>query len=69
MTELFAQAMVDMWPSIPWHTPVKVSTTDGHWGWACRICIALHGLKGSDVRCLTQDPDDVVRHIAEEHAR
>jgi hypothetical protein len=53
--------------AIEWDRPVEVRTpTD--WGYACRYCIALKGLKAADVSSLPKDPNAVRRHIRERHA-
>lgn len=54
-------------PMIPWCEPIKVSLTDGRSGYACRICIALHGLKGADIPSLPAEPAPVEAHIREAH--
>lgn len=54
------------YPVIPWREPIRVALGNGmHFG--CRFCIALHGLKGSDVDKLPTDSDSVRRHIKECH--
>lgn len=54
-------------PMIPWREPIKVSLTDGRSGYGCRICIALHGLKGADIPSLPTEPEPVEAHIREAH--
>lgn len=55
------------WPDWPWREPLHVSRPDGAEGWACRICVALHGLRGRDVGKLPSSPAAVLEHIDREH--
>lgn len=44
------QKLVDLMPDIAWENPISVRSLDSdiaHLG--CRFCIALHGVKGSDI--------------------
>lgn len=36
-------------PAIPWDQPVKVVVPPDYDGWACRYCIALYGLRASEL--------------------
>ena len=36
-------------------TPLKVTRTDGAFGYACRYCIAMRGLKASEIDALPKD--------------
>lgn len=68
MTAKTAALYAERWPEIEWRKPIKVTrTTDGAWGYGCRICIGMFGMAGKDIHNLTQDPDVIVRHIAEMH--
>lgn len=56
------------WPWIEWREPLLVhqlNNVDAHW--ACRICIALRGLKGKEIPSLPRDPELVRAHIRKEH--
>ena len=38
------------YPEIPWDQPVRIKVLAGSPGWwVCRVCIALHGLKASEL--------------------
>ena len=54
-------------PGLPWREPIKVcgvsSTGQPITRFACRVCIAMHGLKGYDVELLSDDYDAVAQHI------
>ena len=53
---------------IPWHEPIAVQRTDDptiHY--ACRLCIAEHGLKGRDIPGLPTDKAVVREHLALVH--
>lgn len=64
-----AQTLELDFPLIPWREPIIVRTPDDPTErFACRICIALAGLKERDVPMLTTDPEEVRKHIAESHA-
>jgi hypothetical protein len=61
-------AYEERFPEIKWREPIRVaSSEDGDWGWACRVCVALFGMNGRDIRNLTQDYSAMVRHIREMH--
>jgi len=51
---------------IRWREPIKVSMPDKT-GWACRICIARHGLKGTDVHRLFDTLEEAHAHIDTAH--
>ena len=61
--EMFEQR----WPTIPWREPINVCgwTHDGVAisRFACRICLALNGLKGQDVERLPTRLEEIQRHI------
>jgi hypothetical protein len=50
------------WPSIPWHEPIAVNGR-----FACRICIARNGLKGTEIGKLPLTAEEIIDHIAVEH--
>lgn len=53
-------------PEIPWREPLPV-TTPGASGLACRFCIALYGLKGSNVGRLPQTAEEFAEHMEALH--
>jgi hypothetical protein len=55
-----------LFPSVPWRDPIKISDFDGNFGFACRFCIARHGI-GCDMPSLSMSARDVRRHIGEHH--
>lgn len=56
------------WAALPWRTPIPITCIgDGTRHYGCRFCIALHGLKGSQVPWLPTLEAVVVEHIAEAH--
>ena len=55
-----------LFPSIPWRDPIRVSDFDGNFGFACRFCIARHGI-GCDMPSLSMSAREVRRHIGEHH--
>jgi len=60
----------DIFPTIPWREPLHVARLDGGAaGYACRFCIAQHGIKGTDIASLPTDPQVVREHIEREHPR
>lgn len=50
-------------PQIPWRKPIQINERF----YACRVCIAQKGLRGSDVPKLPNDPETVCKHISEAH--
>lgn len=59
--------LIARYPDIPWRKPVPVVRTDGAAGYACRICIALVGLRAADIDTLPQSPEAVDAHIRTAH--
>jgi hypothetical protein len=53
-------------PSVPWRDPIRISDFDGNFGFACRFCIARHGI-GCDIPSLSMSAREVRRHIGEHH--
>jgi hypothetical protein len=39
----------ERFPEIPWDQPVHLMITGHGEFWACRYCIAMHGLRAADV--------------------
>ena len=56
-----------LFPSVPWRDPIRVSELSGDFGFACRFCIARHGIKGCDIPSLSMSAREVRRHIREHH--
>jgi hypothetical protein len=56
-----------LFPSVPWRDPIRISDFDGNFGFACRFCIARHGI-GWDTPSLSMSAREVRRHIGEHHA-
>ena len=54
-------------PSVPWRDPIRISDFDGNFGFACRFCIARHGIRGCDIPSLSMSAREVRRHIGEHH--
>jgi hypothetical protein len=48
-------ALREEFPEIPWDQPVEVHVVNDRaagndfYGWCCRYCIAMHGLKAQDI--------------------
>lgn len=68
MTAMAAAKLRVEFPEIPWSEPVRVTLFSGEGGYACRVCVALEGLKGIEVPELPDDPEAVRQHFAEAHA-
>ena len=58
--------LVMRFPSVPWRDPVRISDFHGNFGFACRFCIARHGI-GRDIPSLSMSAREVRRHIGEHH--
>ena len=56
-----------LFPSVPWRDPIRISDFDGDFGFACRFCIARHGIRGCDIPSLSMGAREVRRHIREHH--
>jgi hypothetical protein len=56
-----------LFQSVPWRDPIRISDFDGNFGFACRFCIARHGIRGCDVPSLSMSAREVRRHIREHH--
>jgi len=56
-----------LFPSVPWRDPIRISDVDGNFGFACRFCIARHGISGCDIPSLSMSEREVRRHIGEHH--
>jgi hypothetical protein len=53
-----------LFPSVPWRDPIRISDLDGNFGFACRFCIARHGIRGCDI---SMSAREVRRHIGVHH--
>lgn len=68
-TAEFDREMERRFSSIPWRTPLPVSTP-GASGLACRLCIAREGLKGSEVEKKTfKSAAQFKKHMEETHGQ
>ena len=56
-----------VFPSVPWRDPIRISDLDGNFAFACRFCIARHGIRGCDTPSLSMSAREVRRHIREHH--
>ena len=56
-----------VFPSVPWRDPIRISDLDGNFAFACRFCIARHGIRGCDIPSLSMSAREVRRHIREHH--
>src|SRR5262249_48288169 len=56
-----------LFPSVPWRDPIRISDFSGNFGFACRFCIARHGIRGCDVPSLSMSAREVRRHIRQHH--
>jgi len=56
-----------LFPSVPWRDPIRISDFDGNFAFACRFCIARHGIRGGDIPSLSMSAREVRRHIREHH--
>lgn len=61
------QDLRQRFPSIDWNMPIPVSQPGTGTHYACRYCIALYGLHGSDVKNLWQTSNEVLAHIETFH--
>ena len=52
-------------PSVPWRDPIRIRDFDGDFGFACRFCIAHHGIRGCDIPSLSMSAREIRRHIGE----
>jgi len=46
-----------------------IERMDGYFGYACRFCIAHHGLKADDIPALPKTREEAARHIKEKHTQ
>lgn len=57
------------YPLIKWREPIALALTtnpdEKHY--ACRVCIATKGITGGDIPGLPSDPEQIRRHLREEH--
>lgn len=64
--ERLEQQYEQNYPWISWRDPQLIVTGNGQ-GLACRYCVALHGLRGSEVGNLPQTYEEFERHMADFH--
>ena len=61
-------ALEETYPWVAWREPIAMSGPGVvATRYACRVCIANHGITGEDVVDLPTEADDVRRHIEAEH--
>lgn len=61
------EELVERYPEIHWYEPVIIQHTSGGTFFACRICIALYGVKGSDMTGVPETPEEWIEHMAVVH--
>jgi len=60
--------LVEIYPEIRWREPVEVRVTGGKiHGLGCRFCMALVGLKASEVGSLPHNKEEFEKHMREVH--
>jgi hypothetical protein len=62
-------ALRQRFPEIAWDEPIKI-TVGGYERWVCRLCIATHGLKASDIDRVPyafKTYENAVAHVRGEH--
>jgi len=71
MTETTTDAELEHYaPWIAWREPMKIERiSDRRVGYACRYCVAKHGLKGSDIESLPKTRKEAEQHIREKHTQ
>lgn len=57
------------YPHIAWREPLPTQCMDGSEGLACRFCVALRGLKGTEIGGLPKTREAFDRHMAEAHPK
>ncbi len=58
-----------LYPSIPWREPLPV-TVEGVSGFlACRLCIGLYGMTGSEAVRMPKTMEEFKKHLAEKHPK
>src|SRR5262249_15959870 len=68
LKRLVTDAELEMlFPSVPWRDPIRINDLGGDFGFACRFCIARHGIRGCDIPSLSMSAREVRRHIREHH--
>ena len=60
--------LLQRFPDMSWCKPVSMVLlgTDIE-RLACRICIALYGVRGEDIPALPKDREEFARHMTEKH--
>jgi hypothetical protein len=67
--DAFDSALERSYPFIKWREPITMSLLgDGSVRYACRFCIARHGLRGWEIPGLPRNRHEIVLHIQQEHA-
>lgn len=61
------QELEERFPDKPWREPVKMTSGAVGTRYACRICIAMYGIKAPLIAELPETPEVVLEHIQEEH--
>src|SRR6266568_7510795 len=59
--------LIRRFPAIAWREPQHITTFSGFSGWACRICVARHGIYGYNVNSLPQTREEFEEHMRKEH--
>lgn len=59
--------LMEKFEYIPWRQPVLIRVPNYASGLGCRICIAMKGLKGEQVKELPQSLEEFEKHMREQH--
>jgi hypothetical protein len=54
-------------PWIAWDEPLRVDRSDSVTRFACRLCVARHGLKGMHISDLPRSREEALAHILRAH--
>jgi hypothetical protein len=65
--ESFERQLEKRYPWIEWRRPLPVASPQGQ-GFACRFCVARHGLKASEIPALPQTLQEFHQHMKSYHA-
>lgn len=66
--EARARAIVRLYDFVDWRSPVRITVPGVGRRWACRLCIALDGLRGEDVARLPFTRELAALHVEQSHA-
>lgn len=67
VTATYVEQLEEQWPTIKWREPLRVTAVNVS-GYACRVCIAREGLKGSELHeRLFATAEECSRHLWREH--